>query len=60
MGDITVRVNGTLHSLDVDSRMSVPGLLRERRARQHRLTSPGWARVAPGTGEPAEESSQIT
>jgi xanthine dehydrogenase YagT iron-sulfur-binding subunit len=30
MGDITVRVNGTPHSLDVDSRMSLLDLLRER------------------------------
>jgi xanthine dehydrogenase YagT iron-sulfur-binding subunit len=30
MGDITVRVNGTAHSLDVDSRMSLLDLLRER------------------------------
>ncbi len=30
MGDITVRVNGSPHSLDVDSRMSLLDLLRER------------------------------
>ncbi len=30
MGDITVRVNGTPHSLDVDSRTSLLDLLRER------------------------------
>jgi hypothetical protein len=30
MRDITVHVNGTPHSLDVDSRMSLPGLLRQR------------------------------
>jgi len=30
MGDITVRVNGTQHSLDVDFRMSLLDLLRER------------------------------
>ncbi len=30
MGDITVHVNGTPHSLDVDSRMSLLDLLRER------------------------------
>jgi xanthine dehydrogenase YagT iron-sulfur-binding subunit len=30
MGDVTVRVNGTPHSLDVDSRMSLLDLLRER------------------------------
>ena len=30
MADITVRVNGTPHSLDVDSRMSLLDLLRER------------------------------
>ena len=29
MGDITVRVNGSPHSLDVDSRMSLLDLLRE-------------------------------
>ena len=30
MGDITVHVNGTPHSLDVDPRMSLLDLLRER------------------------------